>query len=144
MKVQGKFKMQAHPTISVVMDVAAFKVSHSTVVDTDATALREPREQGQAPSMGQWMKCHGRFKMQTLTACDAKITSTRTVSSRVSKGSVQGAMKRYMRGCVGSIQHKTHVALPRYTANSEHTMGALDDTSRQVQKASTHCQHILL
>jgi len=37
MKVQGKFKMQAHPSSGVVMDIAAFKVSHS--VDTDATAL---------------------------------------------------------------------------------------------------------
>jgi hypothetical protein len=41
MKVQGKFKMQAHPSSSVVMDIAAFKVSHS--VDKDATALRAAR-----------------------------------------------------------------------------------------------------
>ena len=42
MKVQGKFKMQAHIISSgVVMDVAAFKVSHS--VDIDATALRAVR-----------------------------------------------------------------------------------------------------
>ena len=33
--------MQAHPSSSVVMDIAAFKVSHS--VDTDATALRAAR-----------------------------------------------------------------------------------------------------
>jgi hypothetical protein len=42
MKVQGKFKMQAHIiTSGVVMDIAAFKVSHS--VDTGATALRAAR-----------------------------------------------------------------------------------------------------
>jgi len=41
MKVQGKFKMQADICRSVVMDVAAFKVSHS--VDNDATALRAAR-----------------------------------------------------------------------------------------------------
>jgi hypothetical protein len=41
MKVQGKFKMQAHIMSGVVMDVAAFKVCHS--VDTDATALRAAR-----------------------------------------------------------------------------------------------------
>jgi hypothetical protein len=29
MKVQGKFKMQAHIISGVVMDIAAFKVSHS-------------------------------------------------------------------------------------------------------------------
>ena len=42
MKVQGKLKMLAHITTSgVVMDIAAFKVSHS--VDIDATALRAAR-----------------------------------------------------------------------------------------------------
>jgi len=35
MKVQGKFKMQAHINSSVVMDVAAFKVCHSS--DNNAT-----------------------------------------------------------------------------------------------------------
>ena len=41
MKVQGKFKMQADICRNVVMDIAAFKVSHS--VDNDATALRATR-----------------------------------------------------------------------------------------------------
>jgi hypothetical protein len=39
MKVQGT--LQAHIISGVVMDIAAFKVSHS--VDTDATALRAAR-----------------------------------------------------------------------------------------------------
>ena len=39
MKVQGKFKMQAHSISGVVMDIAAFKVSHSVGMDIDATAL---------------------------------------------------------------------------------------------------------
>ena len=39
MKVQGKFKMQAHPRSGVVMDIAAFKVSHSIEIDINATAL---------------------------------------------------------------------------------------------------------
>ena len=44
MKVQGKFKMQAHIISGVVMDVAAFKVSHSAGIhDIDATALRAAR-----------------------------------------------------------------------------------------------------
>ena len=43
MKVQGKFKLQAHIRSGVVMDVAAFKVSHSSVMDIDATALRAAR-----------------------------------------------------------------------------------------------------
>ena len=43
MQVQGKFKMQAHITSGVVMDIAAFKVSHSVGIDKDATALRAAR-----------------------------------------------------------------------------------------------------
>jgi len=105
MKIQGNFKMQAHITSGVVMDVAAFKVSHS--VDIDAAALRAARARSksigpmdemsqksskckhsptgtQTPraraqqlvssrvsSRGQWMKCHGRFKVQTPTPCCA-------------------------------------------------------------------------
>ena len=43
MKVQGKFKMQAHKSRSVFVDIAAFKVSHSVGIDIDATALRATR-----------------------------------------------------------------------------------------------------
>ena len=39
MKVHEKFKMQAHPSPGVVMDIAAFKVSHSIEIDINATAL---------------------------------------------------------------------------------------------------------
>jgi hypothetical protein len=39
MKVHEKFKMQAHPCLGVVMDIAAFKVSHSIETDINATAL---------------------------------------------------------------------------------------------------------
>ncbi len=41
MKVQGKFKMQEHIRSGVVMDVAAFKVCHSS--DINATGLRAAR-----------------------------------------------------------------------------------------------------
>ena len=48
MKVQGKFKMQAHSIScvvmdSVVMDIAAFKVSHSVGCEKNATALQAAR-----------------------------------------------------------------------------------------------------
>ena len=43
MKVQGEFKMRAHKISGVVMDIAAFKVSHSVGIDIDATALRAAR-----------------------------------------------------------------------------------------------------
>ena len=47
--------MQAYIISCVVLDIAAFKVSHSSEADIDATALREPREQGQSP-MGRWIR----------------------------------------------------------------------------------------
>ena len=50
MKVQGKFKMQAHKSSSVVMDIAAFKVGHSVGCDIDATALQAAR--ARSSSMG--------------------------------------------------------------------------------------------
>ena len=31
--------------------------------------------------------------------------------------------------CVGLTQHKTHGALPRHTANGEHTIGAMAESS---------------
>ena len=52
MKDQGEFKMQAHPLSGVVMDIAAFAVSHSVGIDIDATALRA----GRARSSSRWMK----------------------------------------------------------------------------------------
>ena len=112
MKVQGRFKMQAHINSSVVVDIAAFKVSHSVGSDIDATtALRAARVRSKSigsmeryvrgfdmaqsslgPAMihrqtvstpwGRWMKCHRRFKMQALTSCDAKFMSTRTAAGQ--------------------------------------------------------------
>jgi multimeric flavodoxin WrbA len=40
------------------------------------------------------MKCHGRFKMQALTSCDAKVVSTRTSVGQF-KVQFKGAMERY-------------------------------------------------
>ena len=40
MKVQGKGRRQAHVRSRVVMDIAAFKISHSVGIDKDTTALR--------------------------------------------------------------------------------------------------------
>ena len=75
--------------------------------------------------------------MQTLTYCGAKITSTRTAVSQF-KGKFNGAMERYMHMRGSWVRFgKTHSALPRHTANSEHTIGAMEDMSRQAKKAST-------
>ena len=43
MQVRVKFKMQADIISGVVMDIAAFKVSHSVERDNDTTALRAAR-----------------------------------------------------------------------------------------------------
>ena len=41
---------------------------------------------------GRWSKCLGRFKMQTLTYCDATFMSTRTAAGQF-KGQFKGAME---------------------------------------------------
>ena len=43
MKVQGKGRRQAHVISRVVMDIAAFKISHSVGSDIDTTALRDKK-----------------------------------------------------------------------------------------------------
>ena len=56
MKVQEKFKMQAHKNTSgVAVDIAAFKVSHSTGPDKDAAALRAAR--ARSSSIGAMEVC---------------------------------------------------------------------------------------
>ena len=85
--------MQAHLNSSVVMDIAAFKVSHGVGPDCDTTALQAKGGARNIPS-GRWRTCQGRFKMQTLTYCNAKITSTRTAVGQF-KGQFIGAMERY-------------------------------------------------
>jgi len=57
MKVQGKFKIQAHISSSVVMDIAAFKVSHSVGSNKDATALRAAKARSRSiGAMGRCMR----------------------------------------------------------------------------------------
>ena len=41
--MKGKFKTRAHIKSRVVIDIAVVKVSHSVLVDIDATALRAAR-----------------------------------------------------------------------------------------------------
>jgi len=95
--------MQAHISCSVVMDVAAFKVSHSGR-DIAATALQDTRREVKLHMGNGTCAC-------TCTYADAHAhTCTCTYMH----------MHMHML-CVGSIQRKTHGALPRYTANSEYT-----------------------
>ena len=85
---------RAHPISGVVMDIAAFKVSHCVGSDIDATTLQA--EKARSASMGLWREYHRRFEMQTLTYCDAEVTSTRTTVSQF-KGHwmiLQGKFKR--------------------------------------------------
>jgi len=60
MKVQGKFKMQAHPISGVVMDIAAFKVSHCVGSDIDATTLQA--EKARSASMGAMEEMSGKVQ----------------------------------------------------------------------------------
>ena len=48
-------------------------------------------------------------------------------------------MERYMHMCGSWVRFgKTHVALPRHTANSEHTSGAMDESSGKGSKMQAH------
>ena len=79
--------------------------------------------------------------MQTLTLCDAKVTSTRTAAGQF-KGQFKG---RWMK-CLGrfKIQALTHcdanVMSTRTTAGQFKCefKGAMEETSGKVQNASTH------
>ena len=77
--------------------------------------------------VGRWMEVHGKFKMQTPTPSGCAHARQHSVNSA----------GRWNVTCVGSIWRKTHVGLPRHTANSEHTSGAMDESSGKVQDAST-------
>jgi hypothetical protein len=48
--------MQAHIKSGVVMDIAAFKVSHSAGIDSDATALRAARARSSSIDRGDGCK----------------------------------------------------------------------------------------
>jgi hypothetical protein len=106
-------------TSGVVMDIAAFKVSHSIGTDKDATALRAARarsscihrghgtfthgfdlRESSPPTAtqhiatvktpaGRWMKCHRRFKMQALTDC----CDAKFMSTRTAAGQFKGHFK---------------------------------------------------
>ena len=70
--VQGKFKMQAHITSGVVMDTTAFKVSHSSGFDKDATAL--PAARARSVSIGAmerytWVRFAGNSPPATTHTC---------------------------------------------------------------------------
>jgi len=60
MKVQINFKMQAHISSSVVMDIAAFKVSHSAVSDIGATTLQA--EKARSASKGAMDESSGKVQ----------------------------------------------------------------------------------
>jgi hypothetical protein len=86
MQVQVKFKMQGHIKSGVVMDVAAFKVSHS--VDKDAAALRASRARsksiGTMDEMSQKVRNANTHLLRRQNHEDAH-------SNRSVKGSVQGS-----------------------------------------------------
>ena len=61
------------------------------------------------------MKCHGRFKIQALTNCDAKVMSTRTAAGQF-KGQFKGAMDNSSRKVQNANAH--FIALRTHTKHS--------------------------
>ena len=86
MKVQGKFKMQAHMKSGVVIDVAAFKVSHS--VDIDAAALRAAR--ARSNFIGAMEEMSGKVQNASTHILRRKnheyVQSSRSVQASVQRG----------------------------------------------------------
>ena len=87
-------------------------------------------------SVGRWMKCLGRFKMQALTHCNAEVVSARTqqsVSSRVSSRGRWNVTHGF-----DSRQSSPPATHTHTHDNGQHTSGAMDNSSRRVQNARTH------
>ena len=162
--------MQAHINSGVVMDIAAFKVSHSTEFDMDATALRDAR--ARSSSIGAMEEMSGNVQNAALTCCDAEIKSTRATAGQF-KGQFKGAMERYTwvrfagklttcqtthiamisisvgrwRTCQGRFKKQTltycnakitsmRTAVSQF--KGQFNNGAMEEMSRQGQKASVH------
>ena len=127
MKVQGEFKMQAHSISGVVMDIAAFKVSHSVKEDKYATtALRS----GVVIDVAV-------FKVRHSSNIDA--TALRIVRARSSSigamdeisGKVQNASTHILRR-----QNHEHAHISRSVQEGQFK-GAMDESSGKVQR----CKH---
>ena len=93
MKVQGKFKMQAHITSVVVMDVAAFKVSHSC--DIGAAALRAARVRSQ--SIGAMEEMSGKVQNASTHILQRQSREHAHTAVGQFKGQFKGAMDEMSR-----------------------------------------------
>jgi hypothetical protein len=106
----------AHMISGVVMDVAAFKVSHSAGSDSDATALRAART-----------------RSASIGAMDAS-------SGKVQKASTHPACKVRIHVGVNQRYRALDVDPPTLPAarTTSVSIGAMDELSQKVQNASTH------
>ena len=69
MKVEGKFKMQAHIISGVVMDIAAIKVSHCVGSDIDATTLQAEKARSACIGAMEEMSGQGQKASTHLSRC---------------------------------------------------------------------------
>ena len=101
----------------------------------------KPKSGARNVPSGRWRTCQGRFKMQTLTYCSAKITSTRTAVGQF-KGQFNGRWKKRL----GRFKMQAltlcdaEFKSTRTTAGQFKSQfkGAMEDKSGKVQKANTH------
>ena len=111
---------QAHIRSGVVVDIAAFKVCHSTVgIDKDATALRAARARSSSTSIGAMDEMSG--KVQNV--------STHMLRRQIRVDIGVGQRRR--------AQNEESPALPAARARSA-SIGAMDEMSEKVQHANTH------
>jgi hypothetical protein len=145
--------MQGHSRSGVVMDIAAFKVSHSVVIDRDATTLQA--EKARSASIGA-MQVQGMFKMQAHISrgvvmdiaifkvshsVDSDATALR--AARVRSGTI-GAMERYtwvrFAGKLTSDCHRTHSNGQNISEAMESYMRGFDLAQNSQGSATRHRQ----
>ena len=89
--------------------------------DVESPALQAKNRARNVP-LGQWRTCQGGFKMQTLTFCNAKITSTRTAVGQF-KGQFNGAMEEMRQKVQNASTHPLRRHRHEHTHNSWSVQG---------------------
>ena len=117
----GKGRRRAHISRFVRIHVGVGQCCRA--VDVESRALQAKNRKRDIPS-GRWRKCLGRFKMQALTYCNAKVMSTRATAGQF-KGQFKGAMEEMPQ----TVQNANTHILQRQ--NHEHA-----HSSRSVQGSS--------
>eukprot|EP00964_Phaeocystis_antarctica_P030641 scaffold17321_cov70-Phaeocystis_antarctica.AAC.2 len=105
--------------------------------DVESSAILPTMSTRNVPA-GRWMKVQGKFKRRAHGSslilvhvgvgqrCRARVIDVESSAILPTMSTRNVPAGRWNVTCVGSIRRKTHEGLPRHTANSEHTIGAME------------------